>query len=231
MVDDGYSGKTEQYFGFARKEIHPLLPQKCERILEIGCGAGATLKWLKTVFPDSKTHGVEFFAPNAVHLERNADFFWIADVEVFDEEIGTFDLILFLDVLEHLNSPEAVLRKFASLLNPGGIVIVSVPAVSYIGVSLPLLLFRRFSYGDSGILDRTHKRLFVEETAVALLEGAGLAITGGLLGGLHGRKSRLLNALTLGLFRHYLTKQYILQGQRQAGRGSAGIDWKVATYK
>lgn len=230
MIEENYAAKDHQYFGHARTEIRPLLPENCNRILEIGCGAGATLKWLKGIFPESKTYGVEFFAPNHEHLQKNVDFFWIADVEEFDMDLGKFDLILFLDVLEHLNSPEITLHRFSNLLNQGGSVIVSVPAVSYIGVSLKLLLFRSFSYGEAGILDRTHKRLFVEDTAVTLVEGAGLSIKGGLLGGLHGRKSRLANFLTLGLFKHYLTKQYIVRGQKESGSVQASIDWKVAKY-
>ena len=42
-----YSDKTEEYFAAARKEIGPLLPARAESVLEVGCGTGATLRWLK----------------------------------------------------------------------------------------------------------------------------------------------------------------------------------------
>ena len=38
-----YTDKSEDYFAHARKEIAPWLPAQCGRVLEIGCGAGATL--------------------------------------------------------------------------------------------------------------------------------------------------------------------------------------------
>ena len=42
-----YGDKDESYFGVPRREIAPLLPDRIDRVLEIGCGAGATVKWLR----------------------------------------------------------------------------------------------------------------------------------------------------------------------------------------
>lgn len=184
------------------------------------------MRWLKTRYPQAETVGIEYVARNREYLEANADQFHIGDAENFSEDIGTFDLLLFLDVLEHLRSPEDTLRRYVRLMRPGGCVIVSVPAVSYIGVSLPLLLRRRFTYTDAGVLDRTHTRLFVEDTTIALLNDADLLVDAGLLGGV-GRKLRLINAATLGLFRHYLTKQYIVRGVRGAGKRQARVNWRL----
>jgi SAM-dependent methyltransferase len=39
-----------------------------------------------------------------------------------------YDLILILDVLEHVDMPEQALRRALALLKPGGIVVVTVPA-------------------------------------------------------------------------------------------------------
>jgi len=225
-----YSSKTTSYFAHTRREIAPLLPPRRTRILEVGCGSGATLYWLKSLYPDSETVGIEYEPSNRVTLETCVDSYHIGDAETFSEEIGTFDLILCLDVLEHLRSPEDALRRYASLLRPGGAVIISVPAVSYIGVSLPLLMRRRFTYTNAGILDRTHTRLFVEETTVRLANDAGLIVDAGLLGGLSGPRTRAFNAVTLGLFRHYLTKQYIVRAIPVTGPQMQKVDWKIARY-
>ena len=42
-----YAAKPPLYFENVRSEIAPLLPSPCERVLDVGCGAGATLQWLK----------------------------------------------------------------------------------------------------------------------------------------------------------------------------------------
>jgi len=41
-----YDSKDESYFSAARRDIEPILPGAADRVLELGCGAGATLAWL-----------------------------------------------------------------------------------------------------------------------------------------------------------------------------------------
>jgi methionine biosynthesis protein MetW len=86
-----------------------------------------------------------------------------------------FDTILFGDVLEHTRCPERILTQAKELLKPGGTVIVSVPNIAHWRVRFGLL-FGRFEYSDSGILDRTHLRFFTRRSANALLENSGYKV-------------------------------------------------------
>jgi 2-polyprenyl-3-methyl-5-hydroxy-6-metoxy-1,4-benzoquinol methylase len=219
------------YFRHTRNEIRTILPESAHRILEIGCSEGHTLGWLKSkYFPNSHTTGIDGFAGNEAAISRNADRAIIADLNAPIPDIGRFDLILALDVLEHLQDADRVLVKLVSdHLAPGGSVVVSVPAISHLSVSLPLLLKREFTYSDAGILDRTHLRFFVEKSSVALMNGAGLIVDRGLLGGIASRKSRLFNFLTLGILKHWMTKQYIVRGTTASSQQSR-VAWKTATY-
>lgn len=72
---------------------------------------------------------------------------------------NTFDTVLALDVIEHLESPEAAIQKIGRLLKPGGRVLASTGNISFIIMRIMLLL-GFFNYGKRGILDHTHKRLF-----------------------------------------------------------------------
>jgi len=89
---------------------------------------------------------------------------------------GTFDAIVYGDVLEHLTDPLPVLVALNRLLAPAGRVMVSVPNVAHLWVRLQLLL-GRWDYADRGILDRTHLRFFTRRTFVRFLEDAGLSVT------------------------------------------------------
>jgi 2-polyprenyl-3-methyl-5-hydroxy-6-metoxy-1,4-benzoquinol methylase len=89
---------------------------------------------------------------------------------------GTFDAIVYGDVLEHLTDPLPVLVAINRSLAPAGRVVVSVPNVAHLWVRLQLLL-GRWDYGDRGILDRTHLRFFTRRTFVRFLEEAGLSVT------------------------------------------------------
>jgi SAM-dependent methyltransferase len=216
---------ASDYFEHSRQEVAPLLPAAARRVLEIGCSSGATLAWLKARWPDAETIGIDGYAPIREVLERNADTAIIQNLEEPLPEIGRFDLILALDILEHLTDPASVLKALVARLEPGGRVIVSVPNVGHVSVLGDLLLRRRFRYTEAGILDRTHLRFFTEESAVGLMNEAGLVVAQGVVNGLSGRKARLLNTLTLGLFRHYFAKQYVLLGQASGGSQGA-VNWR-----
>jgi 2-polyprenyl-3-methyl-5-hydroxy-6-metoxy-1,4-benzoquinol methylase len=216
------------YYHFVRSEIRPLLPKTASRILDVGAASGATLGWLKTIYPSARTTGLELNPELTDELKRNADVAIIGDIDDQLPQLGTFDLILFLDVLEHIADPDRTLRSARKLLRQGGRVIVSVPNIAHLSVLVPLLR-RRFDYQHAGILDRTHLRFFVESTAVKLLNDANLVVTQGLVSGLQGRKSALLDRLSLGLLRHYLTKQYIMVGESGDGQlVQPPVRWQVA---
>ena len=142
-------------------------------------------------------------------------------------DIGKFDLILALDVLEHLADPQSVINDLVARLTEGVRIIVSLPNVSHLSVIAGLALRREFEYRDAGILDRTHLRFFTEKSAVRLLRQSGLSVTDGIVTGLEGRKAKLANALTGGLLLHYLVKQYIMAGS--VGGSASRLTWRTAS--
>ena len=216
------------YYHFVRREIEPLLPKSPARILEVGAGAGGTLKWLKGLNPTAETTAVELNPALLDQLRQNADVVIVGAIDQKISQLKTYNLILLLDVLEHLPNLSATLRKLAELLEPGGQVIVSLPNIAHLSVTIPLLLQRRFNYQDAGILDRTHLRFFVEDTAIKLLNDANLIVTAGLISGIQGPKAKMLDLISLKLLRHHLAKQYIMLGQLSDGKiAQAKIAWKL----
>ena len=166
------------YFSNRRTEIAPLLPERTGRVLELGCGDGETMRWLRAERQVDHAAAIEL-SPEAAERARG----------VFDEVVeadavqgfaclapGEFDLALTLDVLEHLPDPEAAVRQLHARLRPGGALVVSLPNVAHYRVALPLLLRGRWDYADEGLLDRTHLRFFGEHSARALLTGNGFRI-------------------------------------------------------
>jgi 2-polyprenyl-3-methyl-5-hydroxy-6-metoxy-1,4-benzoquinol methylase len=220
---------TMNYYHWVRREIKPLLPNNPSRVLEVGAGAGGTLKWIKALNPKAETTAVEINPALLHELRQNVDVPIIGPIDEALPQLKSYDLILLLDVLEHVADPTATLRNLAKLLEKGGQIIVSVPNIAHLSVSVPLLLKRRFNYQDAGILDRTHLKFFVEETAVKLLNDANFVVIGGLISGMQGSRSKLLDLLSLGVLRHHLAKQYIMLGQLTDGKFSQErIRWAIA---
>lgn len=214
-----YTDKSVDYFAHARKEIAPLLPPQCGRVLEIGCGSGATLGWLRRHKGASHTVGVEIFEAAAQSARAHADEVYCLDFERAElpMECSQFDVILCLDVLEHMVNPWQVVDRLVSRhLAPGGTLIVSLPNVRHYSVVLPLLFQGRWDYQDAGLLDRTHLRFFTRDTAIHLLSHVQLEPVHCRGAGFDwpSRKG-ICNALTGGVFRELLTYQYLLSARKK----------------
>jgi len=83
----------------------------------------------------------------------------------------TFDVVVLLDVLEHVEHPRALLADAASLLRPGGSVLISVPNIGHWSARL-LMMFGVFRFADRGILDPTHRHFFTRQRILELLESS-----------------------------------------------------------
>ncbi len=171
-----YSEKSEVYFDNPRTEIAPLLPPRVERVLEVGCGTGATLKWLRGQRSPRYTVGIELFPEAAERAASVFDVLLTGNIETMTLPAGKFDLIIALDVLEHLVDPWLAVRRLQSMMSPDGSIIVSLPNIGHYSVSIPLALRGQWNYTDYGLLDRTHLRFFTARTAIAMLTASGLVV-------------------------------------------------------
>jgi len=171
-----YEEKSENYFGTTRPEIEAVLPEQCGRVLEIGCGAGGVMAWLKQKRTIARCVGIDLM-PHAIERARLVfDEAWVANVETSELPNERFDLIIALDVLEHLSDPWRMLERLHALLEPGGSVVVSLPHVGHWSVSWPLLTKGQWNYTPEGLLDRTHLRFFSQRGATELLTSSGLVL-------------------------------------------------------
>jgi hypothetical protein len=82
---------------------------------------------------------------------------------------------------------------------------------------MPLLTAGRFAYTDGGILDRTHLRFFVRETAVELVAKAGFEVAQVEALGIKKYKNKWwFIQLTLGALRDFYALQFLVVGRRAA---------------
>ncbi len=205
------------YYEYTRKEIYDLLPPNASKVLEIGCGAGNTLVWLKNLKRCTWVGGVEMSLEAAALAREKLDAVYPVNVEQNNLPIpeSTLDLILCLDVLEHMIDPWTVVRRLRKLLRPGGALIASIPNVRNQKVLFPLLLSGRWDYTEAGILDKSHLRFFVRDTAIGLIASSGLKVDLVKSTGLgHSRRSRMVNAVLPSFVKSVFEKQYLIRGIR-----------------
>lgn len=204
------------YYDSVRRDVLPAIPTDAQRMLEIGCGAGSTLGFLKDQGLCDWAGGVEFIPEIAEQAQTRLDQVWIGDIERMDLDIPerSLDVILCLDVLEHLVDPWSVVRRLDVLLKPGGCIVASIPNVRNSKVVFPLFWRGEWTYQDYGVLDRTHLRFFVRRTAIELMECSGLQVD--FIDYLYQkmkrrRRRKILSFLTFGLWREFAAVQFLIR--------------------
>jgi 2-polyprenyl-3-methyl-5-hydroxy-6-metoxy-1,4-benzoquinol methylase len=147
-------------------------------ILDVGCGFATTSERLRRL--GNRVIGIESSPEGVAKATERLDEVIAADLRQRDQIAArlagrTFDVVMFADVLEHLDWPGPILKSYLPYVKPGGSVIISLPNVGNWSSRLGLL-GGRFEYTDTGVLDRTHLRFFTKKSARRLIEEAGLTI-------------------------------------------------------
>jgi 2-polyprenyl-3-methyl-5-hydroxy-6-metoxy-1,4-benzoquinol methylase len=143
------------------------------RVLDLGCSDGQLSGRVKELGHEVTGVDIEKFDGVGGRVDRfvEADL----DVGIPDDAGGDYDLVLAADVLEHLRSPEKLLRQAAAHMRPGGSIIASVPNFAHwyprTRVALGL-----FDYDRRGILDAGHVRFFTRSSFERLVRRAGLSV-------------------------------------------------------
>lgn len=124
---------------YVRRELRALLGARPDnepiRVLDAGTGFGQYAYFVARTFPNAKVRAVDV---KEDYLERARRFVdqtpyadrvtWAIDDLTDLQSEGPFDLILAVDVMEHIKDDEAVFRHFERVLRPGGHVIINTPS-------------------------------------------------------------------------------------------------------
>lgn len=170
-----YHQEFEKGVGFKYKKVLELIKNDCS-VLEIGCHTGYLGEALRR--RGNKVWGVEINSEAAQKAEPFYEKIIVGDIEddeTWDKLSQKFDVILFLDVLEHLIDPWEILIRSKKILKPEGFILVTLPNIAFYAIRRSLL-FGRFDYQDSGILDKTHLRFFTFYSAQELIRDCGYSI-------------------------------------------------------
>ena len=115
------------------RKIRQILSERADevRILDVGCGAGLFFDVLEKL---GHVEGVESDRLAVEQSGRWRDRIHVGQLDTFTPD-HAFDLILMLDVLEHVECPDVMLREAASLLVADGRVLITVPAFNWLWTS------------------------------------------------------------------------------------------------
>lgn len=204
------------YFDRARTEIRPHLPLVVNRMLDVGCGDGATTAFVQSCRSVAWAAGIEASPDAAERAKSRFSEVWCGDIEKLDFHgkipASSLDLILCLDVLEHLVDPWTVVKRLSVLIAPGGRLIISIPNIRNWKFIAALLFRGQFRYVDAGLLDRTHLRFFVKKTAEELAVAGGVPLfwSGNAHPWRPSDMRAVLSGMSFGRLDNLMIKQYIV---------------------
>jgi SAM-dependent methyltransferase len=131
------------------------------RILDAGCGWGTTLEGLEQ--KGYRAVGADISRRALRKLDRPGRELVELDLtQPLPASVEHFDVVLALDVIEHLDDDRAAVARLGELAHPGGVVVVSVPALPD--------LFTEFDAIQG------HRRRYLPEGLRSAFDGTGLNV-------------------------------------------------------
>lgn len=156
------------------KQIVDYIPENA-KVFDIGAGNGLLSQLFTAANKFVIIDGLEpneYASKLAVKHYRK---FFTGYISSFASEIKkeSYDYIIFADVIEHVIDPCEFIDEIKQLIQPKTKIIFSIPNVAYGSIRINLL-FGKFNYVNSGILEKTHLRFFTYETICNLINTSDL---------------------------------------------------------
>lgn len=102
------------------------------KVLDIGCGSGETMTFVKSFLERPEVTGVDSSQVAVNFAKKRGHKVIKTDALHLPFKDGTFDVILMLDVIEHIKDDRAFLMEAKRVLKKGGKIIVTAPALQFI---------------------------------------------------------------------------------------------------
>lgn len=147
------------------------------RLLDVGCDTGAFLESAARLFGVVPV-GIDVAARAVASASGRGIECYRADIEHLTEDIGKFDIITALDVIEHVADPLAFLFGIQRLLVPGGIAYIETPNISSMVYRIGRTLLTLSRSAPSSFRERLfppqHIQYFTQGGVRALASQSGL---------------------------------------------------------
>jgi SAM-dependent methyltransferase len=141
------------------------------RILDVGCGNGRFLSLLREFGAEAwELEGIDFDADAARQCAAKGFETHVSRVEDFDPGAESYDGVIMLQLIEHVDDPGVLCERVFALLRPGGCFIIETPNLA----GLDYRIFRRSWWGHYHF--PRHWDLFSTRALHRLLEERGFEI-------------------------------------------------------
>lgn len=153
------------------ERIERQIPATCKSVIDVGCGRGQFLDYLRSKRPDIRLVGVDL----SENHPRDGIEFHRGDA--LDLELGTFDAVVSLATIEHVPDIAGFARRVHDLSNPGGVAFVmTLDDGSLLYRASRLAKLVGMPVGFNRLYSAHHLHHFTNKSLVSLLARAGLQV-------------------------------------------------------
>lgn len=146
------------------------------KIFEVGCGNGSLANRLSEYVAisgiDSSSSAIDVARNAFPHLNLNVG----SAYDDLASQYGQFDVVLSLEVIEHLFDPRFFVQRVREMLNPGGTLIISTPYHGY-WKNLAIALLGKFDAHYTALWDGGHIKFWSRATLSSLMKEVGFQET------------------------------------------------------
>ena len=148
---------------------------KNKKVLDIGCASGYIGAVLKK--QGNYVVGIDITKKDIAKAKKSLDKAYVFDIENDNTKIlgRGYDLIVMIEVIEHLFDPEKAIAKFLPLLKSDGKVLISTPNFVQIYNRIKIF-FGIFEYNEETVVNKSHIHFFTRPTFLKLISELGLDI-------------------------------------------------------
>ncbi|MFM7050758.1 MAG: class I SAM-dependent methyltransferase [Planctomycetota bacterium] len=150
--------------------------QRAPRVVDLGCGAGHFVSELTSagidtlgIDPADSAHAIFTASRRPGRLVQAA-----ADVDAL-RPFGTFDVVVSMEVVEHVYEPRKYAAALRALMAPGGLAVVTTPYHGY-WKNLSIAMLGKFDAHFTALWDYGHIKFWSRRTLTALLAEQGLTV-------------------------------------------------------
>jgi 2-polyprenyl-3-methyl-5-hydroxy-6-metoxy-1,4-benzoquinol methylase len=158
--------KTNPNVDYRYQALTSLMSMQGKRVLDVGFGRGFFLYFLKQL--GAHVTGIELDDSTIQYAHEDLEIEDIIKTDMLNiDGREKYDVILFMDLIEHVLEPLQYLNKATMLLNPGGIIAIFTPNASFALEESAPILFR---------VDLEHMQYFSNTTCNYVAKKLGLDI-------------------------------------------------------
>ena len=136
------------YWDYRDRVALSLLNEQDKRIVDLGCGEGITLEKLVKIFPTSEVIGIDYLQENVnICYNHGLKQACKGDIYALDLADKSVDAVVFMEVIEHLEHPEAAIKEIRRILKLNGKLITVFPNDGFFKIARLLTLkFKEAGY-------------------------------------------------------------------------------------